>query len=154
MLRKQLNATLQYACSGHTPCKLVSLIMSTSGFLHRASVASSCDWERDILDMKASRIKALQLALDQQTHWLTPVQLNRSQTWMSPLSPHSAPLALDRFSDGSSNQTACMWLASTKVMNDKYHSPTALLSLQVTASQSVCEDSVLCTVLSSPGLKA
>lgn len=48
--------------------------------------ASSCDWEWDILDMMASRIIALQLALDLQAHWLTLVQLNRPQPWMSPSS--------------------------------------------------------------------
>lgn len=77
---------LQYACSGHTLYKLMSLIMRMSGFLQHASMASSCDREWDILDMKASRIMALQLALDLQAHWLTPGQLNRSQPWMSPSS--------------------------------------------------------------------
>lgn len=64
----QLNAMLQYACFGPTPYKLMSLIMRMSGFLQHASMASSCDWEWDILDMKASRIIALQLALDLQAH--------------------------------------------------------------------------------------
>lgn len=82
----QLHAMPQYACSGPTPHKPTSLIMSTSGFLQHASMASSRDWEWDILDMKASCIMALQLALDLQARWLTPVQLNRPQPWMSPSS--------------------------------------------------------------------
>lgn len=121
------NTTPQYACCGPTPHKLMSLIMRRSGFLQQASMASSCDWEWDILDMKASRIMALQLALDLRAHWLTPVQLNRSQPWMSPSSPHPGPLALARTQTDSlmGHQTKLrVWPTSTKVMNDKYHSPS------------------------------
>lgn len=123
-------AILQYACSGPKLYKLMSLIMRTSGFLQHAS-----DWEWDILDMKASRIMALQLAPDLQAHWLTPVQLNRPQRWMSPFSLTLVLwlFARTRADSLMGHQTKlAVWLASTKVMNDKYHSPTAaLLSLQL-----------------------
>lgn len=60
------------------------------------------------------------------------------------LFPHPGPLALARTQTDSlmGHQTKLpVWLASTKVMNDKYHSPTAappapLLSLQLRAGQS------------------
>lgn len=68
VVQMQLNAMLQYVCSGHTLYRLMSLIMRMSGFLQHASIASSCDQEWDILDMKANRIRALQLALDLQAH--------------------------------------------------------------------------------------
>lgn len=104
-----LNAMLQSACSCPTPFKLMSLIMRVSDSLQYASMGSSCDWEWDILDIEASCIMALQLALDLQNHWLTPVQLNRQQPWMSLLSSLTGPCGdPDRFSDGSSNQTARM----------------------------------------------
>lgn len=106
------NTTLEYAPTQH---KLTPLFMRRRGFLHHASMASSCDWEWDILDMKASRIMALQLALDLQAHWLTPVQLNRSQPWMSPSSSHAGPLALARTQTDSlmGHQTKLpVWLTS------------------------------------------
>ncbi len=60
------------------------------------------------------------------------------------LVPHPGPLALARTQTDSlmGHQTKLpVWLASTKVMNDKYRSPTAapsapLLSLQLRAAQS------------------
>lgn len=136
------NTTLQNAPTRH---KLMPLIMRRRGFLHHASMASSCDWEWDILDMKASRIMALQLALNLQTHWLTPVQLNRSQPWMSPASSHAGPLALARTQRDSlmGHQTKLpIWLTNIKVMNGKYHSLTAapcaaLLSLRLWAVESI-----------------
>lgn len=145
-------AISQYARSGPKPFKLMSLIMRTSGFLQHASRASPRDWEWDILDMKASRIMALQLAPDLQAHWLTPVQLNRPQRWMS---PSSLTLVLWLFTRTRADslmghQTKlAVWLASTKVMNDKYHSPTAapsaaLLSLQLKSAWEEREHNVLC----------
>lgn len=44
--------------------KLLSLIMRRSGVLQRAAIASSRDWERDILDGEASRVMTVQLAPD------------------------------------------------------------------------------------------
>lgn len=129
---------LQYVCSGPTPYKPMSLIMRMSRFLQHASMAPY-NWESDTLDMKASPIMALQLALDLQAHWLTPVQLNRSQPWLSPSSLILVPLALARTHTDSlmGHQTKLpVWLASIKVMNDKYHSPTAVRPLLSSHSNS------------------
>lgn len=113
--------------------------MRTSGVLQHASMASSCDWEWDILDMRASRIIALQLALDLQTHLIDPSPAEQTAALDVTLFPHPSPLALARTQTDSlmGHQTKLpVWLASTKVMNDKYHSPTALFSLQLRAAQS------------------
>lgn len=86
--------------------KLLSLIMRRSGVLQRAAMASSRDWERDILDGEASRVMTVQLAPDlRRPRWLTQVQLNRSQPRLD-VAVFLSPWAPDRSSDGSSNQIA------------------------------------------------
>lgn len=78
-MHKQPDGTLQYGYCGVAPHKLMSLIMRRSGVLRHARMASSYDWEWDILDIKAGRVMALQLATDLRAYCLTPVQVNRSQ---------------------------------------------------------------------------
>lgn len=111
----QCNTTLQYAAA--TSHKLAKLIMGCSILWH-ASMASSCDWKWDILDREASRVMALQLALELLAQWLTQVQLNRSGHCSS-----------DRLYDETDQTKLPAWLASTKVMNDKYHGLTAWAQL-------------------------
>ena len=86
--------------------------MTVSGFPQHASVASSCDWDQDVLDVQASRIMALQLALHLQAHLIDPSPAEQTAALDVTLSPHPGPLALardpGRSSDGSSNQTARM----------------------------------------------
>lgn len=72
---------------------LVSLIMRMSGFLQCASMASLCDWERDILD---SRIMALQLAQDLQAPLIDPGPVEQTAALDVTLFPLSGPLALVR----------------------------------------------------------
>lgn len=106
-----------HAFCGPPPHKLLSLIMGRSGVLRRTGTASSCDWERDILDAEASRVMAVQLAPDPQARWLTQVQLNRSRpAWMSPCSSHPGP----QTDPLMGHQTKLpVWLARTEAMNAK-----------------------------------
>lgn len=94
--------------------------------------------------MKASCIMALQLALDLQAPVIDPSPTEQTAALDVTLFSHPGPLALTRTHTDSlmGHQTKLpVWLASTEVMNDKYHSPTAapsapLLSLQLEAAQS------------------
>lgn len=107
----RLNATLQYACSGPTPRKPVSLIMRMSGFLRHAS--------RGFL----SRLGMGHSGHGGQPYHGSPAGSGSSgpadwpQSSWTDRSPGCRPLPSpwssgsrkdpDGFSDGSSNQTAC-----------------------------------------------
>lgn len=109
------------------------------------AVASSRDWEWDILDTEASRIMALQLALDLRGPLIDPSPAEQTAALDVALFPHPGPLALARTQTDSlmGHQTKLpVRLASTKVMNDKYRAvppllrPFPLLSLQLRAARS------------------
>lgn len=79
--------------------------MGRSGVLQRASMASSCDWERAILDGEASRVMAVQLAPDLRGPMIDPGPAEQIAARLD-VTVFLSPWAQDRLSDGSSNQTA------------------------------------------------
>lgn len=93
--------------SGPPPHKLLSLIMRKSGILQHAGMASSCDWERDILDREASLVMAVQLAPDLRGPMIDPGPAEQIAARLD-VTVFLSPWAPDRFSDGSSNKTACV----------------------------------------------
>ncbi|CAF95800.1 unnamed protein product [Tetraodon nigroviridis] len=69
-------------------------------------MASSCDWEQDILDGEASRVMAVQLAPDLRGPMIDPGPAEQIAARLD-VTVFLSPWAPDRSSDGSSNQTAC-----------------------------------------------
>lgn len=142
MLLKQVNAKLQYVCSGPTSYKLMSLIMRMSSF----------QWGLHWHSGQEGRVMVVQLAAHLQANWLTPIQLNRPQAYMPPSSPHPGLLAVAGTLTDSQigHQTRLpLWMARAEVINDKCCSLCSPLTLVQRCS--VCLRGwcgKLCTLLS------